>query len=325
MDVILIWLRQAILFGSFLTLAASGELLTEKAGNLNLGTPGAMCVGAAAGIAGLGFYKTAGGSNPFLLVIIALGAAFLAAAGMGLIYGLFTVTLRVNQNVTGLVLTIFGVGLAKFMSATLVEIPKSGNVRFDDAYKIFSAKIPWLSTALGPVSDLLFSYGFMFYLTILTVAAMAFFLNKTRAGLSLRAVGENPGTADAAGINVTRVKYLATSVGSGLTGIGGIYCVMEFKSGAWSTTDISSIKAFGWLAVALVIFAMWKPMNLLWGSLIFGVFVWAYQYILLAPTDLVQMLPYAVTIVVLIMVGLKNKKENQGPASLGLSYFREER
>ncbi|NCA68058.1 MAG: hypothetical protein EOM87_08350, partial [Clostridia bacterium] len=135
----------------------------------------------------------------------------------------------------------------------------------------------------------------------------------------------NQRTADAAGINVIKFKYLATCIGSGLTGLAGIFCVMEFKSGAWSTTDISSIKAFGWLAVALVIFAMWKPLNLIWGSLVFGIFYWAYQYLLKISTDLTQMLPYIVTIVVLIIVSFRNKKENQGPASLGMSYFREDR
>ncbi len=325
MTTILTWLHQAIVFGAFIALAAVGELLTEKAGNLNLGTPGAMCVGAAAGIAGLDAYKTAGGTGTFMLIVIALGAAFSAAALMGLIYGLFTTTLRINQNVVGLVLTIFGFGLAKFISTTLVHIPSSGNVRFDDAYQVFNAKIPWISTVFGPVSELFFSYGFMFYLTLVIIVGMSFFLTRTRAGLSLRAVGEKPGTADAAGINVIRYKYLATCVGSGLTGLAGIFCVMEFKSGAWATNDISSIRAFGWLAVALVIFAMWRPINLIWGSLIFGIFYWAYQYILEIPTDLTQMLPYMVTIIVLIVVSFRNKKENQGPASLGLSYFREDR
>ncbi|MGI6716928.1 MAG: ABC transporter permease [Eubacteriales bacterium] len=319
------WLHQAIVFGAFLMLAALGELLTEKAGNLNLGTAGIMCVGAASGIAGLDIYKSSGGSNTILLVLISLGAAFAAAAFMGLIYSFFTTTLRINQNVVGLVLTIFGTGMAKFMSATIIKIPSSGNVRFDDAYGVFNTKIPFLSDKLGIVSKLLFSYGFMFYLTIIIIVGAAWFLSKTRFGLALRAVGENPGTADAAGINVIKYKYVTSCIGSGLTGIAGIFCVMEFKSGSWSTTDISSIEAFGWLAVALVIFAMWKPLNLIWGSIVFGAFYWIYQYIHAIPIDLTQMLPYIVTIIVLIVVSLRSKKENQGPASLGLSYFREDR
>lgn len=325
MSVILTWLHQAIIFGAFIMLAALGELLTEKAGNLNLGTPGTMCVGAAAGIVGLDMYKTAGGSNTIVLIIIAIGVSFLVSAFMGLVYSFFTATLRINQNVVGLVLTIFGVGLAEFLSVCLVHIPSSGNVRFDDAYAVFNAKIPWLSTAFGPVSSLLFNYGFMFYLTIAIAVGMSLFFNKTRTGLSLRSVGENPGTADAMGINVNKYKYLATCIGSGITGLAGLFCVMEFKSGAWATTDISSIKAFGWLSVALVIFAMWKPINLIWGSLIFGIFYWAYQYLTKLPTDLTQMLPYIITIIVLVIVSFRKKKENQGPASLGMSYFREDR
>ena len=208
MSAILTWLHQAIVFGAFIMLAAVGELLTEKAGNLNLGTPGTMCVGAAAGIAGLDIYKTSGGSNTFLLIIIALSSAFAAAAFMGFIYSLFTTTLRINQNVVGLVLTIFGVGLAKFISATVVHIPSSGNVRFDDAYAVFNAKIPWLSSSLGAVSDLLFNYGFMFYLTLLIIVGISLFLYRTRTGLSLRSVGENPGTADAAGINKSNINLI---------------------------------------------------------------------------------------------------------------------
>ncbi len=159
---------------------------------------------------------------------------------------------------------------------------------------------------------------------------MTLVFNKTRTGLNLRAVGESPATADAAGINVTRYKYAAACIGSGITGLAGVYCVMEFKSGAWATADLASIQAFGWLSVALVIFAFWKPLNLLWGSLIFGIFYWAYLYLpellnVQLSTDLTQMLPYIITIVVLIIVSFRKKKENLGPASLGVTYFREER
>ncbi len=325
MPVILTWLHQAILFGAFIMLAALGEILTEKSGNLNLGLPGTMCVGAAAGIIGLDVYAASGGKSAFMIIVISLSCAFAAAAAMGGLYSFFTVTLRINQNVVGLVMTVFGVGLAKFLSACFVNIPASGNVRFERAYTVFSAKVPFISSSLGWISYLLFSYGFMFYLTIALAVVLTLFLNKTRHGLALRAVGENPAAADAVGINVIKFKYLSTCIGSGITGLAGLFCVMEFKSGAWSTADISSIKAFGWLAVALVIFAMWKPLNLIWGSLLFGIFYWAYQYIIQIPTDITQMLPYIVTIVVLVIVSLKRRKENQGPASLGVTYFREDR
>ncbi len=329
-DIFVGWVQQAFRFAAFIMLAALGEMLTEKSGSLNLGTPGTMCVGASAGfIAVFTYCNAVEAPSAALIILIALGVSFLSAVLMGLLYSFFTVSLRINQNVIGLLLTIFGCGLSEFLSLYFIK-SESGNVRCDAAFRVFTAKIPFLSEKLGRVSDLFFSYGFMLYATILLAVGMMLFFKRTRVGLNLRAVGENPGTADAAGIPVTRYRYLAACVGSGLVGMAGIFCVMEFKSGAWATADISTIEAFGWLAVALVIFALWKPINLLWGSVVFGICYWAYLYLpqmlgIKVSTDLAQMLPYIITILVLIIVNLRKSKENQGPASLGLSYFREER
>ena len=148
--------------------------------------------------------------------------------------------------------------------------------------------------------------------------------------MNLRAVGENPATADAAGISVTRYKYLATCVGAGISGLGGIYYVLDYSYGTWATAAGSSIESLAWLSVALVIFASWKPLNIIWGSYIFGMCFWAYNYVPVITgwqinTDLAQMLPYVVTIVVLIISSIKKSMENQAPNSLGLTYFREER
>ncbi len=173
---------------------------------------------------------------------------------------------------------------------------------------------------------LLFSYGFMVYLAIVLAVVLQLFLNRTRPGLNLRAVGENPATADAAGINVTRYKYLATCVGAGISGLGGLYYTMDYIKGTWANDG--TIECLGWLAVALVIFASWKSLNAIWGSYLFGLLFWLYLYHPRpepAGQELFNMLPYLVTIVVLIFVSLRNKKENQPPASLGLAYFREER
>ena len=324
------WIQKAVAFAAFIALAAMGELLTEKSGGLNLGTPGTMCVGAAAGfIAAFRYCSAVENPSVIMILLLTLLTAFAASALMGLIYSFFTVTMRINQNVVGLVLTILGCGLAEFLSIFFIK-SESGNVRCDPANTVFTARIPFLSEKLGVVSDLLFGYGFMLYFTIALAIILTIVFNKTRVGLNLRAVGESPSTADAAGINVTRYKYAAACLGSGLTGLAGVYCVMEFKSGAWATADLITIQAFGWLAVALVIFSFWKPLNLLWGSLIFGIFYWGYLYIpeLLGvelSTDLTQMLPYIITIVVLIIVSFRKKKENLGPASLGVTYFREER
>ena len=168
-------------------------------------------------------------------------------------------------------------------------------------------------------------------MAIILAVAIWFFLSKTRTGLSLRAVGENTATADAAGINVTKYKYLATCIGAGISGLGGTYYVMNYIKGTWENQG--TIEALGWLAVALVIFTTWKPLNAIWGSYLFGLLYWLYQFLptllhISVPgyvTDLIQMVPYLVTIVVLVVTSLRKKRENQPPASLGLAYFREER
>jgi simple sugar transport system permease protein len=160
---------------------------------------------------------------------------------------------------------------------------------------------------------------------------MHWFLNKTRTGLNLRAVGENPATADAAGINVTKYKYLATVIGAGISGIGGLYYVLDYNNGIWATSG--QVEALGWLAVALVIFTTWRPLNAIWGAYLFGLLYWLYNFLpkMLGITNverissLYQMVPYLVTIAVLVIVSLRRKRESQPPASLGLAYFREER
>ena len=165
----------------------------------------------------------------------------------------------------------------------------------------------------------------MAYLAIIIALACAFFLRRTRGGLHLRAVGENPATADAAGINVERSKYLATCIGSVIAGFGGLFYVMDYACGVWSNEGFGDR---GWLAIALVIFAIWKPDLGILGSILFGGLYIVYLYIpglALSTQELFKMAPYIVTIIVLIIVSARKKKENQPPASLGLSYFREER
>ena len=152
-----------------------------------------------------------------------------------------------------------------------------------------------------------------------------FFLFKTRAGLNLRAIGENPGTADAAGINVIKYKYLSTCIGAGLAGLGGLYFVMEYSGGTWTDNGFGDR---GWLAVALVIFALWKPLNAIWGAFLFGALYILYLYIPglgRSMQEVFKALPYVVTIIVLVFTSFRKKKEHQPPAALGLPYFREER
>jgi simple sugar transport system permease protein len=251
---------------------------------------------------------------------------------MGLIYSVLTVTLRANQNVTGLALTTFGVGFGNFFGGSLIKLTGSElpSITLTATSNCFKTTLPF-ADKLGWFGDLFLSYSFLAYVAVIIAVAASYFFNKTRAGLSLRSIGENPATADAAGINVTLYKYLATCIGAGISGIGGVYYILDYNNGIWNTSD--QIEALGWLAVALVIFTTWRPLNGIWGAYLFGVLYWLYQYLpnLLGISistyaiDLVQMIPYVVTIVVLIVVSLRKKRENQPPASLGIAYFREER
>ena len=185
-------------------------------------------------------------------------------------------------------------------------------------------KIPGLS-AIPVIGDLLFSYGFLTYLSVILAVCMTYFLKKTRRGLNLRAVGESPATADAAGINVSKYKYIATVTGAAIAGLGGLYFVMEYLGGTWSNNGFGDR---GWLAVALVIFALWKPLNAIWGAFLFGALYILYLYIPglgRSMQEVFKALPYVVTIIVLVFTSFRKKKEHQPPAGLGLPYFREER
>lgn len=325
------WLNRSVIFGTVIMYGAMGELLTEKSGNMNLGTPGIMCIGGAFGFAGAYAYElNAANPNAALIILIGLLCAFASAGLAGALFCLLTTTLRANQNVTGLAMTIFGGGLAKFVGMSIIPSGTT-TVKAMFANEVFTKKLPAEQTT-GIFGSIFLNYGFMMYLAIVIAILMHLFLKHTRAGLNLRAVGESPATADSAGINVTRYKYLATIVGSGLCGFGGVYYILDYNFGGWSTQAASSIEALGWLAVALVIFAIWKPLNTIWGSYLFGIFYWMFNYISTfgvrmnsAQSSLMEAIPYLVTILVLIFVSVRRSRENQGPKSLGLSYFREER
>ncbi len=321
MTLILTFLTSAIRLGITFLLGSTGEIVTEKSGHLNLGIPGIMCVGAACGCLGESLYTRSLESydqmNPILSVIIPILCAILGAALMGLIYSFLTVTLRANQNVTGLALTTFGVGVTNYI------ISQIDFVTFQRGSRFFTASLPFAKD-LGWFGQLFLSYGFMVYLGIVIAVIASIVLTKTRVGLHLRSVGENPATADAMGINVTAYRYGATCVGSAIAGLGGLFFVMDYLGGNWEYC----IDAMGWLSIALVIFAVWKPHMSIIGSFLFGGLYIAYNYIsgvTFAQKELLKMLPYVVTIIVLIVTSIRNKRENQPPAGLGLNYYREER
>lgn len=327
MDSVISLIQAAVVFGTVIMFGCIGEIMSEKAGNLNLGVPGIMYIGAIASLASVFMYEShVAEPNKALCVIIALVSCFAASALAGLIYSFLTITLRANQNVTGLTLTIFGSGIANFFGGSLNKMAGGvGQISVAATSETFRARIPGLSS-LGAFGQIFFSYGFMVYVAIILAILVNYFLKRTRKGLNLRAVGENPATADAAGVNVTKYKYFATVIGAGISGLGGVYYVMDYIKGTWANDG--TIEKLGWLAVALVIFATWKSVNAIGGAYLFGILYWAYFYIpnlTRASQELFKMIPYVVTIVVLLFVSLRKKKENQAPAHLGLSYFREER
>ncbi len=316
-------LQAAIVFGTVILFGALGEILTEKSGNLNLGVPGVMYLGGIAGLAGAFAYETMS-ANPSAIIglVIALLCSLIASTLAGLIYSFLTITLRANQNVTGLTLTIFGSGLANLFGGAMNKMAGGvGQISVATTSGAFRSTLPFLSGVSG-FSGL----GFMVYLAVIMAIVLSWFLFKTRKGLNLRAVGENPATADAAGIMVTKYKYLAISVGSAVTGLGGLYYVMDYIKGTWANDG--GIEKLGWLAVALVIFARWKPPHAIWGSYLFGALFWLYFYIpglTRSSQEIFKMIPYLVTIVVLVVVSLRKSRDNDPPAHLGLPYFREER
>jgi len=324
-DQLLALINSAIAFGTVIMLGAIGEILIEKAGNLNLGIPGIMYLGGIGGMIAAFYYELGGGKSPVVGLILSFLCSMVFAALGGLIYAFLTITLRANQNVTGLTLTIFGGGVANFFGASLNTL--AGGVGQISVPVTSSAYIAYTKLGyMGTLGKLFFAHGFMAYLAIVLAVAMRYFLNRTRTGLNLRAVGENPGTADAAGINVTKYKYISITVGAAIAGLGGLFYTMDYIKGTWANDG--TIEGLGWLAVALVIFATWKPINAIWGSYLFGFVYWAYLYIpglSRKSLELFKMLPYLITLIVLIIVSLRKKRENQPPASLGLSYFREER
>ena len=317
MNVWLNFLIESLAFGAVFMYGSTGEILTEKAGHLNLGIPGIMCMGGAGGCLVLNIIGPMN-LHPVLVVILGVLGAIAMSMLMGLIYSFLTVTLRANQNVTGLAMTTFGVGLMK-----VIMIKLDPTVYLVGPKEIFR----W---PFAHRTDALQYLGVLFFVAVAIALISSWVLYRTKVGLRLRAVGENPGTADAVGVNVTKYKYLATCIGSAIAGLGGFYNIIDYQA---SQEAYLSLEAFGWLSIALVIFALWRPHMTIIGSTVFGFLFSCSSYIAniegitvtMAAKPLLKMLPYVVTILVLIITSIRNKRENQPPASLGLPYFREER
>ena len=327
LGVITSFLHNIIVYNIPLLYSTVGEIVVEKSGSLNLGVEGIMAVGAIFGYV-IGCYANSLG--------VGIATAFLAGALCGLLFAFLTVSLQANQNITGLTLTTFGLGIYFFVGNSLKAVSWPVMGEYSSIVNGFAdLPIPGLSQ-IPVVGNGLFSHNILVYLGIVIAVGMWWYLGHTNAGLRLRAVGENPGAADSVGINVKRTKYLHICLGCGIMGIGGYYMALNmggsFNSNCW-------INGYGWIAVALVIFANWNPVLAILGTFVFGffntlqvsgstlaaAFPSALGWLAVIPSELYQALPFMITAVVLVASSVSKKKNSGLPAALGLNYFREER
>ena len=259
------FLAKTIKSAAVFIFGSTGETLTEKSGHLNMGIPGIMYLGALGGILGERIYIDSlpadAPLNLFWVVTIPIIFALLFGAMGGLLFSFFTVTLRCNHNVTGLTLTTFGVGLSSYFIGLI------NNSRISEAGLMLQQMVPhdWGNNFFGTI---FLAQSFYTYLAVIVAISAAVILSRTRIGLNLRACGENPGAADAAGINVDMYRYLATIIGAAIAGLGGMVLELDLYKGYFNPKD--AVDSFGWLALSLVIFSMWKPSICIFASFLFG-------------------------------------------------------
>lgn len=302
--------------GTSLIYATVGEIYTERSGILNLGLEGMMLMGAVTAFATVYYTRS---------LWLAVFVAMLVGAALATIHAFLTVTMRANHVVSGLSITLFGSGLASFLGQRLGPAANSNYLVGLVGPKFTTFDIPILSRI--PVLGVLFKQDILTYLVYALVPLSWFFLYKTRYGLSLRAVGENPQTADAMGINVSKVRYIYTILGGMFVGLGGAHLSLSYTPG-WAE-NITGGR--GWIVIALVIFAMWNPARAALGALLFGG-INAVQFRLQAagtsvPPAFLNMLPYLATVLVLVVMTWWEtlSKRVGAPAALGQAYMREEK
>lgn len=308
LDYIIAILAAGVVAGTPILYASLGEVIAERSGILNLGVEGMMLVGAVSA-----FYVGTYTENKWLGLL----AALLAGGLMSLIHAVITIEFRANQVASGLALTIFGTGLSAFLGRSLVGLPPTSTFK--------GVAVPVLSR-IPVMGKIIFDQDMMVYLSLILVVALWFIFYKTKAGLLLRAAGENPSALDALGHNVFYIRYAAVFVGGMLAGAGGAYLSLSF-SPSW-VENMSAGR--GWIAVALVIFAVWDPVRALLGAWLFGVIASLGLHLqafgVMIPSYFLQMLPYIFTFIVLVVTTRETKTRRSGtPAALGLPYSREER
>lgn len=307
-NVLVLILATAVTAGTPILYAALGELLAERSGVINLGVEGMMLIGAVSGFMTAVVFK-----NPWAGV----AAALLAGGAVALIHAFLTITLRTNQVVSGLTLTIFGTGLSGYLGKDYIGIPLPA---------------PFTAKPLGALGDIpfigpvLFNHDPLVYLTYLLVPILWIFVYKTRPGMHLRALGENPSAADSLGVKVFLARYAYVVAGGMLAGVGGAYLSLAYAP-SWLENMTAGR---GWIAVALVIFALWNPLRAMAGAYIFGgidALGLRMQVLgVMIPSFFLQMMPYIFTILVLVMVLGKNRSARTGsPGALGIPFDREER
>ncbi len=301
-DIFIKILVAAIASGTPFVYAALGELITEKSGVLNLGVEGMMLVGAISGFIGM---ATTG--SIFVAVICGMAAgAFMAG-----IFAILTLNLMANQVASGLALTIFGVGLSSFIGLNYTSVALSG---------VPELHIPLLSN-IPVLGELLFSHDILIYVSLLLYAGVSWFLNRTKAGLILRGIGEAPSSAHALGYNVIAIRYLAVLFGGAMAGLGGVYLCIAYTP-MWVE---GMVAGRGWVSLALVVFATWRPARVMVGAYLFGGITIAQFHVqgfgIEIPSQLLSMMPYISTIIVLVFISRDpNTIRLNSPASLGITY-----
>ncbi len=308
----------AVVAGTPLLFGTLGEIMNERVGHLNLGVEGMMSLGAIAGF--MAGYNT----DNFAVAIL---AAFLAGAGGALIYAIVTVTFMANHTVAGLTLTIFGIGLTNVIGFHYLGMSENGTLKLPETITLQMRAIHITGLSDIPViGEILFSYNPFVYIGIVIAILLAIFYNRTKAGLNVIAIGENPAAADAAGVHVTAWKYVNIVIGGGICGIGGAFTIMITNGGVWISDCVGGL---GWIAVALVIFAAWKPVNAIWGAFVFGAMrilkYYVNKEIIHIPDAFYDMLPFLVTAIILVVVSARQVKDKAQPAACGTNYYREDR
>ncbi len=327
MNTITLFLYNIVVYSIPLLYGTVGEIITEKSGSLNLGVEGIMAVGALFG------YLAGCRANSMLLGVV---VAFLSAALCGLLFALLTVTLQANQNVTGLTITTFGLGLYFFVGNGVKN--RSWPVMTDSS----SLQAGWTDIELPLLSRIpvigkgLFTHNILIYLGVVIAVLAWWYLNHTKTGLRLRAIGENPAAADSLGVNIALYKFVHIMLGAGIMGIGGYYMGLNMSG---SLSSNCWINGYGWISVALVIFSNWNPLAAILGTFVFGffntlrisggslanTFPGTLGWLGNVPAQFLQMLPFVITAIVLIAYSVRKNKHTNAPAAIGVNYYREDR